>query len=157
MTQDPAFQDAPPALDGAVSTAEPGALSPAEPGVTPLGVLELREEVIEIRRERRSAGAISFRREVQTRTETVTTELRREVLIIETQPGGPEVLLDGEVLQPGETREVVLYDEQTVVSKAPFVTEEVRIGRRAVVSTQQQDIELRHEVLVVDEEPPTPA
>jgi uncharacterized protein (TIGR02271 family) len=125
----------------------------ANPDVTPLGVLQLREEVVHIEREQTPAGQVSFRREVRTRTETVTTELRREVLIIETRPGGPAVFLQDEELQPGETREVVLYDEQTVVSKVPLITEEVHIGRRTVVSQEQHEIELHYEVLAVDEQP----
>jgi uncharacterized protein (TIGR02271 family) len=145
-----------PSVNLAQTAAPPEASGPfsADPDVTAVGTLQLREEVIQIGRERSSAGQVSFRREVRTRTETVTTELRREVLIIEIQPGGPAVFLQDEELKPGETREVVLYDEQTVVSKVPFITEEVHIGKRTVTAQQQHEVELQYEVLAVDEHPP---
>jgi uncharacterized protein (TIGR02271 family) len=117
-----------------------------------LGTLELREEVLEVTRERAQSGQVSFHREVKTRTETITTELRRETLVITVKPGTAEVYLGEELLQPGETREVLLYDEQTVVSKVPFVTEELRIGKKTVTEQQQHSVELQYEVLVVDEQ-----
>jgi len=120
------------------------------PEMQQIGMLELREEVLSVSTERTQTGQVSFRREVQTRSETVTTELRRETLIIEVQPGAAEVFFNGELLQAGETREVLLYDEQTVVNKVPYVTEEVRIGKQVVVEQQQQEVELQYEVLLVD-------
>ncbi|PNY79521.1 YsnF/AvaK domain-containing protein [Deinococcus koreensis] len=120
------------------------------PDVTLLGTLELREEMVEVKRERSPRGQVTVRREVQTRQETVTTELRREVLHIEVSAGGPAVYIGDDLLQPGESREVVLYDEQTVVTTEPFVVEEVRIGKRSVLETRQTPVELRYEVLVVD-------
>jgi len=119
--------------------------------VQQIGTLELREEVLSVSTERTQTGQVSFRREVQTRTETVTTELRRETLIIEVQPGAAEVFFNGELLKAGETREVLLYDEQTVVNKVPYVTEEVKIGKQVITEQQQHEVELNYEVLVVDE------
>ena len=120
--------------------------------VTPVGTLELREEVLEIVKERVRTGQVSFQREVQIRTETVTTELRRETLVIEVGTGAAEVYFGGELLPAGETREVLLYDEQTVVSKVPYVTEEVRIGKQTVTEQQHHEVELKYEVLFVDEQ-----
>lgn len=124
---------------------------PATGEVKQIGTLELREEVLSVSKERVQTGQVSFRREVQTRTETVTTELRRETLVIEVGAGAAEVYFNGELLKAGDTREVLLYDEQTVITKAPYVTEEVRIGKQTVTEQQQHEVELHYEVLVVDE------
>lgn len=121
-----------------------------EAAVQHIGTIELREELPVIRREQVRTGQVSFRREVQMRTETVTMELRRETLVIEVQPGEAAVYFGDELLQPGETREIVLYDEQASVSKQPFVTEEVRIGKRVVTEQQETMLELGYEVLVSD-------
>jgi uncharacterized protein (TIGR02271 family) len=124
------------------------------PSQVHLGTLELREEVLSVVKEQLQTGQVSFSRNVETRTETVSVELRRETLAISVQPGTAAVYLDDELLQPGETREVLLYDEQAVVSKAPFVTEEVHISKRVVTEHQQQEVALQYEVLVVDEQKP---
>jgi uncharacterized protein (TIGR02271 family) len=119
-----------------------------------VATLELREERAVWQQERVTAGQVQVRREVQTRTETVSTELRREVLIIETSPGGPAVYVGDQLLQPGEQREIVLYDEQATLQKVPYVTEEVRIGKRTVTERHEAQVELKREVLVVEEHPP---
>ena len=124
-----------------------------DPSQVQLGVLELREEVLQVTRERTQSGQVRFQREVKTRTETVTTELRRETLVITVLPGQAAVYLGDDLLQPGETREVLLYDEQAVLSKVPLVTEEVRVGKKSVTEHQQQSVDLQYEVLVVDEQP----
>jgi uncharacterized protein (TIGR02271 family) len=130
------------------------ATAPLQAGQTvTLGTLELREERAEVQRERVQAGQVTVRREVQTRTETVTTELKREVLIIETRPGGPAVYLDDVLLPAGETREIVLYDERVSVTTTPYVREEVRVGKRAFTEEHHAEVTLRREVLVVDDQP----
>lgn len=120
--------------------------------VTAMGVLELREERALVEREQVSAGSVSVRRELKVRTETVVVELRREVMVIETRPGGPAVYFGEELLQPGESRELVLYDEQAVITKVPFVTEEVHIGKRSVTVSHQSSVDLNYEVLVVEQQ-----
>ena len=115
-----------------------------------VGVLELREELPVIVKESVLAGQVSIRREVQTRTETVVMELTRETLRIEVGAGQAAVYLGDELLQPGESREVLLYDEQVVVSKQPYVTQEVRVGKRTVTERTEYPLELQYEELVVD-------
>lgn len=113
-----------------------------------VGVLELREEVLSVDKQRVQTGQVQFRREVKTRTETVTIELKRETLVIQVGPGSGEVFFNGEQLKEGETREVLLYDEHAVVNKVPYVTEEVRIGKQVITEQHQQQVELQYEVLV---------
>ena len=120
--------------------------------VTALGVLELREERAQIEREQVSAGSVTVRRDLKVRTETVVVELRREVLVIETRPGGPAVYFGEELLHPGESRELVLYDEQAVITKVAFVTEEVHVGKRSVTESRRSSVDLNYEVLVVEQQ-----
>ncbi|WP_424952719.1 YsnF/AvaK domain-containing protein [Deinococcus sp.] len=124
--------------------------------VVQIGTIELREEVLSLVKGQLQTGQVSFNRKVETRTETVTTELRRETLVITVRPGTAQVYLGEELLQPGEAREVLLYDESATVVKTPMVTEEVHIGKRVVTEQRRQQIDLQYEVLVVDEHPATP-
>lgn len=122
-----------------------------------VGVLELREEMPVITRESAQTRQLAFQRELRTRHEAVTVEVNRESLMIETHSGGPAVYIGDEVLAPGETREVLLYAEQVLVSKLPYVTEEVQIGKRTVVTQHQEQLALNYEELeVVKSEPPGP-
>ena len=119
-----------------------------------VATLELREERAMWQQERVAAGQVQVRREFQTRTETVSIELLREVLIIETAPGGPAVYVGDQLLQPGEQLEIVLYDEQATLQKVLYVVEEVRMGKRTVTERHEAQIELQREVLVIEELPP---
>ena len=119
--------------------------------VTRIGILELREELPVLTREKIQTGQVSFRREVRVKTETVILELQRETLVIEVRPGEGTVLIGDEPLQPGETREILLHDERAVVTKQPYVTEEVLIGKRTVTEVHQESIDLQYETLVTEQ------
>ena len=145
---------------------------------TLVGSLELRMEVprVEVRRE--VSGQASVRRERRTRQETVVVELISEVLIIETRPTTATtgtavtrttattattvagdgvvagvVLLDGVELPAGETREVVLYREEALVSKQIIRAEEVRVYKQRSTVRQEFPTALDHEELVVEHRP----
>ena len=134
-------------------TAEKRPIQTAEtrpPQVVQVGVLELREELPVIVRESVLAGQVSIQREVRVRTETVVMELTRETLRIEVGVGQAAVYLGDELIRPGESREVLLYDEQVLVSKQPYVTQEVRVSKRTVTERAEYPLELQYEELVVD-------
>ena len=133
-----------------LATSQPQSLETQQ--FTAQGVLELREERAQVEREQVSAGSVTVRRDVLVRTETVVVELRREVLVIETRPGGPAVYFGEELLHPGESRELVLYDEQAVVTKVAFVSEEVHVGKRSVTESHTSSVDLNYEVLVVEQQ-----
>ena len=118
-----------------------------------IGRLELREELPVVTRERIQTGQVTFRRNVQTRTETLTTELRRETLVITVGSGEANIFIGGELLHAGDTREVLIYDEQVILSKQPYVTEEIHIGKQLVVERQEHQLELNYEVLVREDSP----
>lgn len=133
----------------------PSVADPESVRTVQVGVLELREELPVIVRESVLAGQVNVRREVRTRTETVVMELTRETLHIEVIAGQAAVYLGDELLQAGENREVVLYDEQVVVSKQAYITQEVRVSKRTVTERSEYPLELQREELVVDRTDPT--
>lgn len=116
------------------------------------GRLELREERAVVDKTRRVVGAVTVGRKVISETVQIPLELRREVLVLQAAPNGQGVVIDGELLQPGETREVVIYAEEAEVGKRVVVAEEVTIGKQEVVETVQQAVTLSREVLDVDTE-----
>ncbi|WP_407572890.1 YsnF/AvaK domain-containing protein [Deinococcus altitudinis] len=125
--------------------------APPTTDVTRIGILELREEVPLLTKVKVQTGQVSFQREVRTRTETVILELQCETLVIEVRSGEGTVFIGDEPLQPGETREVLLYDERAVVTKQPYVMEEVLIGKRTVTETHHESIDLQYETLVTEQ------
>ena len=127
-----------------------GQLKAGQSQAVEVGVLELREELPVILKESVLAGQVSIQREVLTRTETVVMELTRETLHITVGAGQAAVYLGDELIQPGESREVLLYDEQVVVSKQAYVTQEVRVSKRTVTERAEYPLELQYEQLVVD-------
>lgn len=113
-------------------------------------IIELREEVLTIEKEREVYAHATVRRERRVREETVRLELVTEVLVITAQPGGPAVLLDGVPLAPGETRELVLYQERARPEKEVVVTQEVHLVKRREVEVTSVQVELAYEELVVN-------
>ncbi|MBZ9750663.1 YsnF/AvaK domain-containing protein [Deinococcus sp. HMF7604] len=118
----------------------------------PVGTLELREERALITTQRVQAGRVEVRRERRTRTETVEVELTEEVLVIETTAGGPQVQVNGLLLDPGTVQEVLLYQERAEVVKQVYAVQNVQVSKltRTVPFTAQVD--LAYEELVVDQQ-----
>lgn len=128
----------------------PVSTDPQQTRSVQVGVLELREELPVIVRSSVLAGQVSIQREVLTRTETIVMELTRETLRIEVGEGQAAVYLGDELIRPGESREVLLYDEQVVVSKQPYLTQEVRVSKRTVTERSEYPLDLQYEELVVN-------
>jgi uncharacterized protein (TIGR02271 family) len=81
----------------------------------------------------------------------VPVELVTEVLVIEHTRGTQAVMLDGQPLQAGERREVVIYSEEALVDKRVVVSEEVNIAKRTITESRTFETTLAHEELVVQE------
>ncbi|WP_425144995.1 YsnF/AvaK domain-containing protein [Deinococcus sp.] len=130
-----------------------GAASSQAETVIPVARLELREERAQITADRYVERRLSFSREVRTRTETHSAELRSEVLVIRLATGGPAVLIGDHELKAGESYELPLYDERLEIIKQPYLSEVVEIGKRAVIREQSVSVELNYEVLTVADGP----
>ena len=119
--------------------------------VIPIARLELREERAQLDVDRFVQQHLTFRREVRTRTETHTAELRSEVLVITLAEGEAAVRIGEHDLQPGETFELLLYNERLDVSKRPYLSEIVEIGKQTLVETRAVAVDVQYEVLSVEE------
>lgn len=121
--------------------------------VSPVARLELREERAQLDVDRFVQQHLTFKREVRTRTETHTAELRSEVLVISLADGEAAVRIGDHDLQPGESFELLLYNERLEVSKRPYLSEIVEIGKQTVAVQRSVAVDLQYEVLTVEEGP----
>jgi uncharacterized protein (TIGR02271 family) len=111
--------------------------------------MQLRGEVLRTYRERVQRGEVRLRKEVITENQTVDVPVTREELVIERVPGTGRSANAGEIGTDQEIR-VPLTEERARVEKQPVVNEEVRVGKRAVQSTEKVSGDVRHEELRVD-------
>nr|WP_246351691.1 DUF2382 domain-containing protein [Deinobacterium chartae] len=111
------------------------------------------EERAEISRRTLPAGRVQVRRELERHVETVQVELVREVLVLRLEAGdGPGVVLNGEVLAPGEERRFELYREEAEVVKKVVLSERVEVFKQRVREPRRLEVELKRHRLVVNGE-----
>ena len=116
------------------------------------GTLRLHEEraVVEVVPE--SLGAVTIRRVLTQREETVPITLGREHLEITVNEGsGGRVLMNGEVLEVGRTYEVPLYEERAVIEKQAYPYSDVQIAKQRETYQQVERLTLRREELEVED------
>lgn len=106
--------------------------------------LRLREEQLNVSKERVQSGEVGLHKEVISEQKTVNVPVTHEEVVIERHP-----VTDGRVdntpIGEGETIRVPVSEEQVNVSKDTVVTGEVAIGKRAVQETQQVTETVRRE------------
>ncbi len=112
--------------------------------------IQLRGEILRTYKERVQRGEVRLRKEVITENQTVSVPVTREELVIERTPASGESV-SGDIGTDEEIR-VPLSEERARAEKQPVVTEEVRVGKRAVQNTEQVSDNVRHEELRVDKE-----
>lgn len=117
------------------------------------GRLELRAEQAVVHKERQAAGSVTVRRELRRREQQLTVELLSEVLVLEARPGEVGVTVDGLPLAPGETREIILYQEEASVEKRVVLTETVDVFKRRRSVQRTLPVELAYEELDVQASP----
>jgi uncharacterized protein (TIGR02271 family) len=111
--------------------------------------LELREEVLQPGAEPAHAGTVRLSRRVVEREETVTVPLREEVLVVEHVAGDGTVRVGDRELAPGDTLELVIYQERPVVHKAVARYESVTVRKALVERTATLQETVRREQLAV--------
>ncbi len=113
--------------------------------------LRLREERLNVGKDRVQAGEVGLHKEVVSQQQTINVPVTHEEVVIERHP-----VTDGRVddtpIGEGETIRVPVSEEQVNVSKNTVVTGEVAIGKRAVQETQQVTDTVRHEEARVDQQ-----
>jgi uncharacterized protein (TIGR02271 family) len=105
------------------------------------------EEHLRVGTTEQEAGRARLRKYVTTETETATVPVTKERAVIETEPvtdGNVGDALDGPAISE-EEHEVVLHEEQAVVSKEAQPVERVRLGTETVTENETVTEEVRKE------------
>lgn len=113
--------------------------------------LELREEELVPRKERRELGEVVIRTEVEEVPGRLELEAYREELEIEHVPVGETVRERREPWDEDGVLIIPVYEEQLVVSKRLVLREYLRIRRNAVTETYLFEDRLRRDKLVIDD------
>lgn len=127
----------------AEATESPGELGPQQ--------IDLREERLVPHVERRQAGEIGLRKEVEQFPGRLEVDARREEVEVEHVPVGQEV---DERVSPWHEDDVLVvpvYEEQLVVTKRLVLREQIRIRRVEVSERKRFEEPLRRERLVIDD------
>lgn len=112
--------------------------------------IQLRGEILRTYKDRVQRGEVRLRKDVITEKKNVEVPLTREELVIERTPVSGQSAT-GEIGKDQEIR-VPLSEERIRTEKQPVVTDEVRVGKRAVQRTENVSDDVRHEELRVDKE-----
>lgn len=126
----------------------PDSLSQARTS-TELENLTLHEERARIEVLREQAGRVSIQKIVKERQEVIPVTLTTETLEITVKDGAGKVTLNGEVLEPGRTYEVLIHDEKAVVQKEVFALSDVTLHKETRTYTHTENITLMREELDV--------
>ncbi|MFP7289110.1 YsnF/AvaK domain-containing protein [Shouchella clausii] len=109
--------------------------------------LRLREEQLNISKNRVQTGEVSVRKEIVEEQKTINVPVSHEEVVIERRPVHDETSA-GPIGQE-ETIRIPVTEEQVEVSKRPVVTGEVEVHKREIQSTEQvQDTVKREEARV---------
>jgi uncharacterized protein (TIGR02271 family) len=112
--------------------------------------IQLRGEILRTYKDRVQRGEVRLRKDVITEKKNVEVPVTREELVIERTPVSGQSAT-GEIGKDQEIR-VPLSEERVRTEKQPVVTDEVRVGKRAVQRTENVADDVRHEELRVDKD-----
>ena len=110
--------------------------------------LQLKTERLAIDKVRVASGAVRIRKEVVTEKQELDVPVSHDELVIERRPVSGGAV--GGTIGQDQTITVPLSREEVKVGKQTFVTEEVNIGKKAVVGNEKVSETIRHEELIVD-------
>ncbi len=119
-------------------------------------VIRLREEQLNVNKQRAQAGEVDLRKEVVTEQKTVNVPVTHEEAFIERRAVTGAAASDTTPIGEGESIRVPLSEERVNVSKETVVTGEVSIGKRAVQETQQVTDTVRREEARVEQQGDAP-
>ncbi|MDQ0243328.1 uncharacterized protein (TIGR02271 family) [Bacillus fengqiuensis] len=106
--------------------------------------VRLREEQLNITKERVQIGELQLRKEVIEEQRTIHVPLIREEVYVERRPV-TDGKYDGSPITGEETIRVPITEERIKVTKRPVVVEEVVVGKRKVQETKQVQDTIRKE------------
>jgi uncharacterized protein (TIGR02271 family) len=108
--------------------------------------LQLREEELNVSKERVQAGEVRVRKEVVTEQQQVDVPVTREEVVIERHPVAGHQTAGGNIAAgAGEEVRIPLTEEQVRVNKDTVVREEVTLGKRKVEDVEHVSDTVRRE------------
>jgi len=113
--------------------------------------LRLKEERLDVDKERVRTGEVTLRKEVVEEEKSIQVPVQREEVVIERRPVN-EKAVDGTDIGADETIRVPVSEERVQVTKTPVVTEEISAGKRVVRDTEQVSDTVRKERAEVERE-----
>jgi len=117
--------------------------------------VQLREEQLDIIKERVQVGELQLQKEVVEEQRTVYVPLLREEVYIERRPV-TDGKYDGSAFTEDEIIRIPITEERIEVTKRPVVVEEVIVGKRKIQETKQvQDIIRKEEARIVERSVPS--
>jgi uncharacterized protein (TIGR02271 family) len=117
--------------------------------------VRLREEQLDIIKERVQVGELQLQKEVVEEQRTVYVPLLREEVYIERRPV-TDGKYDGSAFTEDEIIRIPITEERIEVTKRPVVVEEVIVGKRKIQETKQvQDIIRKEEARIVESSVPS--
>jgi uncharacterized protein (TIGR02271 family) len=113
--------------------------------------LQLREEQLNIDKERVQTGEVVINKEVNEQHKTINVPVEHEEVTVEHRSvSGRESNLETGSIKDGETLRIPVVEEQLEVSKKPVVTDEIVIKKHAVQETEQVQDTLKKEDIQLD-------
>ncbi len=117
--------------------------------------LRLREERLNVTKERVQSGEVGLHKEVVSEQKTINVPVMHEEVVIE-QHAVTDGRADTSPIGEGETIRVPVSEEQVNVTKNTVVTGEVGIGKRTVQETQQVTDTVRREEARIEQQGDAP-
>ncbi|KKK34425.1 hypothetical protein WQ57_23020 [Mesobacillus campisalis] len=112
--------------------------------------LELKEEQLDISKERVQAGEVEIHKEVVEDQETINVPVTREEVYVERRAVNEETA--DTVTGDDETIRVPIMEEKVEVHKKPVVKEELVVGKREVQETEKVRENLKREEVNIESE-----
>ncbi|MEH6858510.1 YsnF/AvaK domain-containing protein [Priestia megaterium] len=112
--------------------------------------VQLREEQLEVRKERVQTGEVQLRKEIVEELRTIQVPVMREEVYVERRP-----IIDGEYdgspLTENEIIRIPIMEEQIEVTKRAAVVEEVIIGKRKIQEIKEMKDTVRKEKAQIEQ------
>jgi uncharacterized protein (TIGR02271 family) len=113
--------------------------------------LTLREEQLNIDKERVQTGEVVINKEVNEQHKTINVPVEHEEVTVEHRSvSGREANRETGTIEDGETLRIPVVEEKLEVSKKPVVTDEIVIKKHAVQETEQVQDTLKKEDIQLD-------
>ncbi|WP_436373487.1 YsnF/AvaK domain-containing protein [Cytobacillus sp. BC1816] len=107
--------------------------------------LKLREEQLDVSKERVQAGEVEIHKDVVEEQKAINVPVEHEEVYVERRKVDDQTGASTSPISDEETIRIPITEERVEVSKKPVVTEEIIVGKREVQETQQVKENLKKE------------